>query len=243
MSGELDTTYRQVSPVDLTATLDAVKSATNRNMNAVQIGTIVNFDATKQLATVQVSLKQIISVDPNGVKTLAEYPALGNVPCMTLFGGNAFLSMPIQAGDNCIVLFNDVEIDQWLVSGNGQTPITTRSHDISDAIAIVGIRSLQNSIADYIANGVRMSYSENSRITLTDDQIESVAGLFKHNGTMEITGDLIIGGDMTSIGGAPINIDVTLTQTAGKEIHAGNGASGTFTSVTVVDGIVTGGTP
>ncbi len=266
----------QTIPPTLTDLLNAVKENLSSELNCVQIGIIQEFDIATQSASIMLALKRVESIAADGTRTLKERPVLLKCPCMILFGGNSFLSMPIAPGDNCIVLFNDREIDQWFAKGGIQTPVTYRMHDVSDGLAIVGIRSLQNSISDYLADGVRLSYSANSRISLTDDQIESIAGLFKQNGDMLITGNLTVNGDseikgnetidmnlhvkggmqvdgvVTGAGGGgtvTVNADVTLgsgkTLTAptvsAAVVSAGNGASGSFNFVTVVNGIVIGG--
>jgi len=63
---------------------------------------------------------------------------------------------------------------------------------------------------------------------------------------MEIDGNLTVRENMTIEGttygnGGDWNIDANIQQSSGRSIHAGNGANGTFNIVTVVDGIVTGG--
>ncbi len=261
----------QTIPPTLTDLLNAVKRNLATDLNCVQIGIIQTFDLETQSASVMLALKRVTSIAADGTRNMQERPILLKVPCMVLFGGNSFLSMPIAPGDNCIVLFNDREIDQWFAKGGVQTPVTYRAHSVSDAIAIVGIRSLQNSISDYLEDGIRLSYSANSRISLTDDQIESIAGLFKQNGDMLITGNLTVNGDSEikgnetidqnlhvkggmqidgvvtgTGGGGTITVNANVTLGSGKTLQApivssGNGATGSFSTVTVSNGIVTGG--
>lgn len=243
-----DTNLKSPNLPDLPFIFDELKRDIQKSINCVQIGIVKAFDAATQKATVQIALKQVTSVDGLGVKTYTEYPLLIDCPVMVLFGGVDFLSMPVQVGDNCIVLFNDREIDNWFVSGGVQAPTTARVHDISDGIAIVGIRPLTNSIATYLANGIRLSHGGgSSRVDLTDALVTSVAALFYHHGDMRISEDLQVDGNLTILGdtygngGGNINLKANIVQEAGKAIHAGNGASGTFNVVTVVDGIVISG--
>lgn len=261
----------QTIPPSLTDLLNAAKKNLATDLNCVQIGIIQEFDIATQSASIILALKRVVSIAVDGTRTLQERPLLLQCPCMVIFGGSSFLSMPIAPGDNCIVLFNDREIDQWFAKGGVQTPVTYRTHSVSDAIAIVGIRSLQDSISDYLVDGVRLSYSANSRISLTDDQIESIAGLFKQNGDMLITGNLTVNGDSEikgnetidqnlhvkggmqvdgivtgTGGGGTITINANVTLGSGKALSApvvtsGNGATGSFSNVTVLNGIVTGG--
>ncbi len=265
-------TLQQAVPPTETDLLNAVKKSVFTTFNSIQIGIIQSFDTSTQTAQVQFALKEVISVEPDGTRILKERPLIFEVPVMILYGGGSYISFPITAGDNCILLFNDREIDQWFANGGVQTPVTARMHDASDAIAIVGLRSLQNSISNYLANGVRLYYNDTCKIDLTTDAIDSIAALFTHTGDMTITGDLIVEGDsltegnsttegnhivqggmsvwgqVTGNGSAAIEIDADMTFTSGNTlsgaiVDSANGATGTYgNSVTVVNGIVTGGT-
>lgn len=257
---------------DLAATLEGLKTQTMLGMNCVQIGQIESFDEATQLASIKLVMKQVKDVQEDGTRILTEYPVLLECPVFFLFGGADFISLPIEQGDFCIVLFSDREIDQWLNHGAGQYPISIRTHDISDAIALVGIRPLTNSVVGYITNGIRLSHGGgNSTIDLKTNLIETVATLLLHHGNLQVTGNGLIQGDLTVEGNATVEqnalvqggltvlgttqgngglmtIDDNVEVTSGHELEApvlraGNGANGTFSTVTVVDGIVTGGTP
>lgn len=245
MTGNTKSTDKQYPKPDLSDVLNEAKRSTMIDLNCVQIGIIEAFDPGTQSATIKLALKRIVAIDPNGVKTLQERPLILKCPCFFPFGGGAYLTMPIQAGDTCIVLFNDREIDNWWVNGGVQTPTSRRTHDISDAFALVGIRNVRNALDDYIANGARLAFSANSRITLTDDLIASIADIFLHTGNMHITGNLTIGGNTYGDGaggsGGDINLYANIQQQPGFEIHDGRRISGSFERVTVIDGIVVGG--
>lgn len=222
-------------------------------INAVNIGEIISFNSAEQTADVQLLIKTVQSVSPEGIPTYAERPALIRVPCVSMFGGNAFLSMPITAGDTCLVFFNDCETDEWLFNGGIQAPVSQRTHDASDAFALVGVRALTDVIATYLSNGIRLSYGDNNtcNIDLQSAAINTLAALFTHTGNMKITGTLEVGGNVKcdsnlQVLGTMSGNGGTITSTDGIQaasLHATNGASGTFAnSVTVVNGIVTAGT-
>jgi len=232
---------KQIPKPSMGDVLQELKSDIGVSYNAVQIGIIEAFDPSTQTATIRIAIKKIISEEADGTKILKEHPLIMQCPVMTYFGGNSFISCPIAAGDNCIVLFCDRDIDEWLYAGGVQAPNSRRIHDINDAIAIVGIRNFQNSISDFLANGIRLSFAADSRIDLTEDAIDSIAELFTHNGNMEITGSLTIRGNVYGEAGGAVLLNSDLTQTSGKVLSAGNGATGTFNVVTVLNGIVTGG--
>lgn len=208
-----------LSPPNLIDSFDQSKREIKVEFNCVQIGVIESFDPTDQTASIQIVLKKIISVDTEGVRTVAEHPILMKCPVMSLYGGPGYIMLAPQPGDNCIILFNDREIDNWFFNGGSQIPDSFRTHDFSDAIGIVGIRNMQTALADYITDGLKLGYGGSS-ITIQDMVISLLSSLFT------VTGDVTITGTLTA--------DV---------VNAGNGVTGTFSSVTVENGIVVSGTP
>lgn len=196
-----------------------------KSIHCVNIGKIQAFDSENQTADILISYKKVISEDPNGTKTLQEYPVLLQCPCIVLRGGLGSLRMPITANDYCIVLFNDKDIDNWYAGQEGAAPNTERKHDLSDGIAIVGLGSLITSLDNYLSNQVSLEY-DNSKMELKTNQIDITATLLKVIGGLQGTG-----------------------QVRGATLKADNGATGSMSAasptgqITVVDGIVTSITP
>lgn len=88
----------------------------------------------------------------------APFPILQGVPIQIYGGGGWSFTLPIKAGDECEILFNDMAIDTWFQSGapiqaNGgaasANPVSVRNHDLSDAIALFGLRSTPRAIQNY----------------------------------------------------------------------------------------------
>lgn len=152
------------SPVqpDLRALLDSFKSDLFASLNAHKIGTVQAFNPINQTVSVQIS--SLVQV---GSQTLA-YPLLTDCPLFILSGGGATLTLPIAIGDPCLVLFNDTNIDTWFATGNTSTPNTPRTHDLSDGIALVGIRNSANAITDYDATKASLAFA-GSKVTIAPD--------------------------------------------------------------------------
>lgn len=153
-------------------------------MNCVQVGIVQQFYPVTQTADIQIALKKIISINPDGTRTLAPYPVLNDVPVFILSGGSAYMSFPVAPGDTCIILFNDREIDNWYNTGNVSAPTTLRLHDKSDAMALIGIRNLTNPIGSYLTNGVEIFLNNNTWLKMTDGQI-TINGNLTVNGTLK----------------------------------------------------------
>ena len=135
--------------------------------NCHQLGTIVSFDDGSQTASIKLNLQRLVfnkevpvnqlSNQPTPITpNIIDYPVLVQVPVCVYSGGGGYISMPIAAGDTCLVLFNDRNIDSWFATGAIVPPASSRMHDLSDGLAIVGFRSLANVIASYDGTNVRI---------------------------------------------------------------------------------------
>lgn len=132
--------------------LDLVKKDIMISLNCHHIGTVQSFDAVKQTAEVTINYKKTyFERETNGLyrPVLVDYPILIDCPVVVLGGGPVALTFPIAKGDECLVLFNDRDIDSWFQSGQVGPVASSRLHSFSDAIILVGIRSTGKAIADY----------------------------------------------------------------------------------------------
>ena len=151
MSGKVTKT---VAPIDLKELLQSLKRDIFLSMNCVKIGKINSFDGTKKTAEIKIMFKRVL---PDN--TIKDYPLLINCPVFTLQGGGGSIKFPIAAGDDCLVLFSDRSIDIWLNTGSAAAPTDSRAHHLSDAIALVGLNSLQSGLAAYPASEAIMAYA------------------------------------------------------------------------------------
>jgi len=107
------------------------------SINCVQLGTVESYLSTTNMARVSINFKRKLA---DG--SLADYPVLADCPVFIPSGGNSSLTFPITKGDQCIILFNDRNIDNWYLKGEVKEPATSRCHDIADGIVLVGVRNL-----------------------------------------------------------------------------------------------------
>lgn len=132
--------------------------------------------------------------DANNVSTFVSLPVLIHVPIIFPSGGGFTLTFPIAVGDECLVIFSSRAIDSWWQSGGVQKAIEGRMHDLSDGFCLPGPKSIPNVVPD---------------ISSTDVQLRNNSGStfigIKPNGnvqitapTVNITGDLVVSGEVTS---------------------------------------------
>lgn len=116
-------------------------------------GKVVKYDATKQKADIKPLIKKQYrdgKIDPLSV--------IPNVPVIFPRSGNAFLTFPVAKGDGVLIVFSERSLDKWLSIGGDVSPEDRRKHDLSDAIAIPGLRPFNAGGAD--ANDVVLVANE-----------------------------------------------------------------------------------
>ncbi len=150
----MTTAFKPIIEPTLIETLQALKADVFKNMNCVKPGEIQSFDPAKKTASVKVLFRRLLG---DGV-TVTDYPVLIDCPVFTLQGGGGFIQFPIAAGDQCLVLFADNNLDAWFLNGAASVPYDDRAHDLSDGIAIVGLNSLASAMPAYQANKFVISY-------------------------------------------------------------------------------------
>ena len=158
---------------DLQDIVDGAAEDLSYSLNSHRIGVIESFNPANQTATVKLVDKGVL-VNANG-ETLLEFSLLTDCPVFIHKGINGGLTIPIVKGDTCLVCFNDRDMDNWLENGLVQRPNTLRAHDLSDAIAIVGIRNQINKITDYKNDATVLNYLD-TKIILDDKvRVENTA--------------------------------------------------------------------
>lgn len=151
-----------VNPVQLPDYIKKQLRNLSAEMNCVSIGRIATFYPETQTADIDLVFFRLLSQQPivPGSQSApltdvpVQYPRLLSCPVVIMSGGAGGLTFPIATGDQCVVLFNDRDIDAWYQSGLTSVPNSNRLHDLSDGMAIVGLRPLTSSIEDYVTDEV-----------------------------------------------------------------------------------------
>lgn len=124
------------------------------SINCHAIATVRSFDSENQTISATINYQRTYydrKADGTYSPTLVDYPILVDVPVIFLGAGNSCLTFPIQSGDQCLILFNDRDIDNWVGGARNGPPNTPRLHSISDGIAIVGLNKVSDFNADNVA--------------------------------------------------------------------------------------------
>lgn len=138
-------------------------------------GIIQSFDAAAQTVTVQPALREKMLADGN--ESWIDIPLLVDVPIVVPRAGGYALTLPIQAGDECLVVFGDMCMDGWWQSGGVQNQVECRRHDLSDGFAIIGVWSQPRVIPGYSTGSAQLRNDAGSAyVELAGDTINIVGG-------------------------------------------------------------------
>lgn len=206
---------------DIIQTLYSVIEKTGKELNCMRVGIVQDFYSDDLTADVLITNKKTINLNSDGTQNVRNYALIRAKICYC----TPFITYPINKGDECILLFSDREIESWFINGDVNAEGYPRLHDMTDAVAIVGIRSLPNMI-QILTDALHLFYGQ-SDIQIEENQININSTALNIVANTNQTGNTIQTGDITA---------TNLSATAA--------ATGTFRTsdnktVTVTNGIIT----
>lgn len=150
-----------------TMKLQGLKMASE--LNCMRIGIIQEFYPETLTADVLIANKKSLGLNADGTQKVRDFGLIEAKVCYC----NPFETFPLKQGDECILLFSDREIESWFINGDVNPEGYTRMHDLTDAVAIVGIRSLPRMI-NILADCLNLFYGT-SNIALSENLINITA--------------------------------------------------------------------
>ena len=179
-------------------------------------------------------------------------PLLTKIPIQIPTAGGYSLTLPIQVGDECLVVFLDTDPSVWFQNGGaGNNPTSTEQrHGLSNPIAIFGLRSTPRAIQNYSTDSVQLRSDDgntvidlkNGQVTITgttvnvnctdatiqaSDKVQidgaNQVNLDAGSGTVNIGGGNIVIGPSTEIDGHPFLLHTH------SGVSTGGGTSGPVT--------------
>jgi hypothetical protein len=150
------------------------------------------FNASLQTVSVQPAIQEVILV--NAIRTPTTLPILDDVPILLPRAGGFSLTFPIAIGDECMVVFQDMGIDNWWQSGGVKPQPSGKlyRHDIGDAVAIFGVASNPRALAGYSTTSAQLRSDDGSTVLdLIGGKITVKADAVELNGALELTGTVI----------------------------------------------------
>ena len=140
----------------------------NFNLRCCIPGVIQQYDPKTNTASIQPAIREEIVNEDNTVQYM-NLPILVNVPIIFPSCSIGSIKMLLKQGDECLVLFSDLSIDNFWKYANVQNPIEVRRHDLSDGIAIPCVLSQPNT-KQFNGTGIEIT-SGDSKIEIGKDEI------------------------------------------------------------------------
>lgn len=183
----------------LRAALDGLKSGLWTSLpGVVQSFSIVG---GAPYASVQPAIMAMMVTD-NGLRP-ANLPILPHCPVWFPRGGGCSLTFPVEPGDECMLVFSSRALDGWWQSGGAQPPIDLRSHDLSDAVAFVGLTSSARPLTNISTTSTQLRSDDGG--TVIDLQprtrvITLTGSTIAIQGNLTVTGTVVAAGNVTAGG-------------------------------------------
>lgn len=173
-------------------------------------GIVQSFDPATLTATVQPAIQGRIA-DRDGVVSLVDLPLLVDCPVQFPAGGGVSLTFPVEAGDECLVVFASRCIDAWWQSGGVQPPLEARMHDLSDGFVVLGFRSQPRVLSPAPSTTAAVLRSDDGTtvvaldpeaqtLVLTAPGGATITAATTINGTLHVTGKITTDDDVEASG-------------------------------------------
>lgn len=198
-------------PNNINNLANSIIEAIFESLNCVKIGRIIKFYTEDKTADVEILTKQKKEDGSfQNISILKKCLVLGNR-----------ITTPILEGDDVVVLFNDYDLNAYFETGTAQEPYSTRKHDLSDGIVLMGLNSLVNAIQ-----------YDNSAICLNYQQT-------KINGNLEVNGNTTQNGNNTITGNNEASTYSTGGEAGASGVFVDTGAGASGKTLTIKNGLIT----
>lgn len=183
----------------LTEVIDLALRAHSLGLRVALPARVERYEVAKQRADVKPLLKLR---EANG--TVSSLPVIRRVPVVFPGGGGFRVIFPLVPGDTVELLINDQAIDAWKERGAEQDPGMVRMHDLSDAVAIPGMKSFAAVWGDAPSASMKLGKDGGSaQIELKDAEIVLAGGTHRAAGVGHLTENGTLAGT-TPPGGGPV---------------------------------------
>jgi len=187
-------------------------------LNTAIPGQILAWDAAKCLATVQplvMTTTTTTGVDSTTVTNWPMPPIEGVPACLPhSVAAGLFITVPIQPGDPCLIIFSQRAIAQIVATGRMQPPFVgavaagvdtsdagedlatanPRQYDYNDAMFIPGLMLMPNAIQNWAQNAIEIRNRDGSvKVSVGPDKTYIT-------GDLEVSGTVNAGADVTTNG-------------------------------------------
>lgn len=213
----------EIGDPDLTKLLKMFGRNLSEQFNCHRLGKITAFDSETLTCKVKLLDKLVFN------DTEQDYIELTKMPLLIYATENAGLTLGNVVGSECLVHFNDTDIDNWKQTGEAYAPNSLRRHDFSDGF--VELRPFDYTEAQkttYDSEGVAL-YNGNAKVRLKNDGVIEItngsAVIVMSGNNVTITGNLSVNGTITADTDVKTN-NISLKQHTHGGVTTGGGNTG-----------------
>ena len=163
------------------------------NLRVAVPGIIQAFDSVEQTVRVQPAIRELVT-GSDYTPVSIPLPELLDVPIVLPRAGAYVITLPIQAGDECLVIFADQCIDAWWQNGGVQNQMEKRRHDLSDGFAILGTWSQPRRLSQYRTDSMQLLNLETGAGIRIQGEGVTIQGKLTVTGDSMMEGALVAGG-------------------------------------------------
>ena len=200
---------------------------TASNINCHRVGKIIAFH--KEDLTCDVQLLELLPTTTGGY---LNYAPLLQLPLIIEGTDTSWLTWGNIVGCECLVHFNDKDIDNWFTTGEEYEPNTIRTHNFSDGFVTLRPRN-KLKVFQYDDQAVVLKNSD-SMVRVTNNTIQITnnnLNMLIQNNTVTITGNVVVNGNITATGTITGQTDVVASTISGKShthggVQTGSGNTG-----------------
>ena len=129
----------------LSQTFSVLQTQLRRSLWTALPGRVQSFDGSKQSADIEPLIHDTWEAE-DGTNQTGPLPVIPSVPVCFPGSGAFRVTFPVAKGDTGLLIFCSRSIDRWLSEGGSVDPQDDRTHDLSDAIFIPGLRDFGHPI-------------------------------------------------------------------------------------------------
>jgi len=155
--------------------IEALQKKIATNLRVAMPAIIKKYDFKTQQADVQIDIKELYHDGSH-----SDYPMISGVPVIFPRSGGASITMPVKAGDGCLLVFLDRDASSWLLGASRAVPQSRRVHHLSDAVAIIGLTPFSKVSNAENNEDVLLQFSD-SKIRLKPGGIIDIHNAFEVN--------------------------------------------------------------
>jgi hypothetical protein len=170
-------------------------------------GRIESYDAATQRASVQVELRQA-RYEPDGTRVADRQPVIPDVPVLMSGAGEFRTTYPLQRGDQVWLEISEGALTLWKPRGGDVDPVDDRRMDLSDAVAVVGLRSANNALKNCPTDRMSIGHDTGATVEITESEVRV--------GGNDASGAVVVQSALTGAQGFMVALAAAITAQSGN---------------------------